>query len=229
MIMLIEIIVTNLEEALQAEEYGASRLELIHAFTDGGLSPQFQLAKVICSHVNIPVNIMVRPHARSFIYSAADMRIMQCEIDALLTHTKVNAIVFGSLTEKLTLNFKQLEAVIRQLEGTGCELTFHRAIDVSINPVAAFEALQTYRDTVTRVLTSGGANTASEGLATLVKMQQFCLKGGAILLPGSGINLDNVLQIIKETKPTELHIGTGVRKDGLLNAELFKQLLVQVN
>ena len=43
--MKIEIIVTNVEEAILAEQYGADRLELIHAFNLGGLSPALDLSK----------------------------------------------------------------------------------------------------------------------------------------------------------------------------------------
>jgi copper homeostasis protein len=55
--MLLEVIVTNVQEAILAQEYGADRLELIHAFTVGGLSPDKNLAQEVCSAVTIPINV----------------------------------------------------------------------------------------------------------------------------------------------------------------------------
>ena len=222
--MIIEIIVTNFVEALRAVEYGASRLELIHDFIDGGLSPQFELAKQISKAVDIPVNVMVRPHARSFVYSIKDMQIIHQEIDRLLTYTNTNGIVFGSLMEDHTVNLKQLEAVLRQLEGTGCELTFHRAIDAAFDPLDSFKILQNYGNLIARVLTSGGAATALDGLPILLKMQESRTKNGAIILPGSGINPQNALQIACQISSKELHLGSGIRHNGVLDMELFKLL-----
>lgn len=220
--MLIEIIATNLEEAICAERYGADRLELIHDFELGGLSPQLELAREVCTAVKIPVNVMVRPHGESFIYTSQDMNKILHEIDYLLSNTKVSSIVFGSLTEDNVINLKQLESVIKLLENTGVGLTFHRAIDVSRNIVAAYQELQNYAPHLTRVLSSGGKDSAIDGSAQLAIMQQD--SRGVILLAGAGITPDNAADLVRATKVSEIHLGTGVRTNGKLDQSKFEIL-----
>lgn len=220
--MLVEIIATNLEEAINAENYGADRLELIHDFALGGLSPELKLSREVCSAVKIPVNVMVRPHGESFIYTSQDMTTIFREIDYLLSNTKVSSIVFGSLTESNTINIKQLEDVIKLLEDTEVGLTFHRAIDVSRDVVAAYQELQNYAPHLTRVLSSGGKNSAPEGAVQLAVMQQN--SRGVILLAGAGITPQNAADLISATKVSEIHLGTGVRSNGKLDQSKFETL-----
>lgn len=220
--MLIEIIATNLDEAINAERYGADRLELIHDFELGGLSPQLELAREVCAAVNIPVNVMVRPHGENFIYTSQHMTTILHEIDYLLSNTKVSSIVFGSLTENNVINIKQLEEVIRLLENSAVGLTFHRAIDVSHDVVAAYQELQNYAPHLTRVLSSGGKQSAPKGAAQLAIMQQD--SRGVILLAGAGITPDNAADLVRATKVSEIHLGTGVRTNGKLDQSKFEIL-----
>ncbi|MBX9597602.1 MAG: hypothetical protein K2X04_03390 [Burkholderiales bacterium] len=220
--MLIEIIATNLEEAICAEQYGANRLELIHDFELGGLSPKLELARDVCTAVNIPVNVMVRPHGESFIYTPQDMTTILHEIDYLLSNSKVSSIVFGSLTENRVINLRQLESVIKLLENTGVGLTFHRAIDVSSDVVAAYQELQNYTPHLTRVLSSGGKDNAIGGSKQLAEMQQG--SRGVILLAGAGITPENATDLISISKVSEIHLGTGVRTNGRLDQGKFEAL-----
>ncbi len=221
--MLIEIIATNVEEAFHIEKFGGGRIELIHAFTDGGLSPGLALTKQVADIVSIPVNVMVRPHARGFYYDNADWKIIEAEVDYLLSNTKVNGLVFGGLNNQGEIDIKGLERMIRLIDGK-VELTFHRAIDESVDPVASFIELQNYGSAITNVLSSGGMLTAVEGIANLKQMQDKQLSNGARLLPGSGINPQNASKLVNYLCVDQLHIGTGVRKDGLLQQSLFDNL-----
>jgi len=222
--MIIEIIATSVEEAILAEKYGANRIELIHAFTDGGLSPSLELAKEVCNSVSIPVNVMVRPHANGFVYSMADFHKIDAEIDYLAENTKANAIVFGSLDEGGNINHGDLIRVIKRINGR-LGFTFHRAIDVSGDPLKAFREIQGYGDSITNVLSSGGKNTAYQGIDVLAAMKDCQVINGAELLPGSGINPLNAAEIAYKTQARQLHIGTGVRLNNMLDPELFQQLL----
>lgn len=225
--MLIEIIATSLEEAISAEKFGAGRIELIHSFDDGGLSPSLELARDVCASVSIPVNVMVRPHAKSFMYDKQDLYIIQEEIDFLLSHTKVNGIVFGCLDNSRRIDSKTLETIIKFIDGKA-DLTFHRAIDESIDPVVAFSELQHYGCSVSNVLSSGGQVTAMEGIDILQLMQERSSIDGAKLLPGSGINPQNASMLARRLNICQLHIGTGVRKNNKLEQSLFEELFIQL-
>lgn len=223
--MIYEIIVTNLAEALLAESCGASRLELIHSFELGGLSPALTIIKDICDNVQIPVNIMVRPHGDSFIFNDNNMQSIFREIDYIATNTKASGVVFGSLTENKQINITQLEQVLKFLEKTELSLTYHRAIDESNDVVENFRILSRYiNNGLKRVLSSGGADTAINGLGKLKLMQQIALSSSLILLPGSGINQTNIKFLLDNLSVHELHIGTGVRMNGKLDHELLRTI-----
>ncbi|MCX8514669.1 MAG: hypothetical protein RL017_728 [Pseudomonadota bacterium] len=218
--MLFEVIVTNVAEAILAQQYGADRLELIHSFANGGLSPDKQLAQEVCEAVNIPVNIMVRPHAYSFTYDSHAVKKIIAEIDFLREHTKTNAIVFGALNSDKTIDHNLLKLVIATKGKLG--LTFHRAIDESENVIEACSSILNYPQ-VERILTSGGGKTIIEGLANLKKMVNLTQNCACQILPGSGITLDNIKLLFATITVAEVHIGTGVRSNSQLDNLKFMQ------
>ena len=225
--MLVEVIATNLEEALLAEKFGAHRVELIHAFTDGGLSPCLELSREVCEALTIPVNVMVRPHGENFIYDQNDMYTVNSEIDYLASKTKASAIVFGALNLANSIDYRQLELVLGLLDSSHLGLTFHRAIDVANDVVGEFMELQNYAGTsLQRVLSSGGADTALNGISNLASMQRLIKHsgGGVKLLAGSGVKPINVIELLLKTQVEEIHLGTGLRVNNKLNDELFQQL-----
>ncbi|MDD3266497.1 MAG: copper homeostasis protein CutC [Burkholderiales bacterium] len=231
MIKHVEIIVTSIEEAILAEKYGASRLELIHSFDLGGLSPRQDLIAEVCNSVSIPVNVMVRPHGDSFIFDNNNMLQVKKEIDYIIEKTKANAIVFGTLTDSGNINFSQLEEVLKQIDNTALELTFHRAIDVSNDAVMNCHKLvsQYNKSKLTRVLSSGGFDKAVNGVTQLLQMRKICDDYGIILLVGSGVTPDNAFALSQQIACDEIHLGTGVRKNGVLSNVLFSKLFTSIS
>ena len=222
--MLIEIIVTTLDEAVLAEKYGANRLELIDSFTHGGLSPDLELTRLVCEAVTIPVNIMLRPHGESFVYSKSDIRQIVSELDYIRDNTKANGIVFGALNHLGDIDTGLLEQIIANLGHL--KLTFHRAIDASSDILDAYKTLLEYPE-VDLVLTSGGAKTALEGIYTIKQMVEAREQSGksyATVLAGSGITPDNAKYIIDSTGVEQIHLGQGVRDNGDLNQTKLSQL-----
>ncbi|EGA91383.1 copper homeostasis protein [Planococcus donghaensis MPA1U2] len=52
---MIEVIVQNEQEAVEAEKLGAGRLELVSSINEGGLTPSFETIKQVLNSVAIPV------------------------------------------------------------------------------------------------------------------------------------------------------------------------------
>ena len=48
-------------------QHGGDRVELVAALTEGGLAPSYALIENALKAVRIPVNVMIRPHAKSFL------------------------------------------------------------------------------------------------------------------------------------------------------------------
>jgi copper homeostasis protein len=83
-------------------------------------------------------------------------------------------------------------------------VTFHRAFDMSADLEEALEAL--IRCAVDRVLTSGGADTALEGLERLRSLNEVA--AGRIVIMGCGaLTPENIAQVRREARLTELHFA----------------------
>ncbi len=82
------------------------------------------------------------------------------------------------------------------------EAVFHRAFDCVNDPFQAIEKLIDLQ--VDRVLTSGLKSKAIESVELLSKLQQQY--GNQIeILVGSGVNKENVLEILDKTKVHQVH------------------------
>lgn len=228
--MQIEIIVTNPNEAVLAAQYGATRLELIHDFELGGLTANLNCIRDVCSIVDIPVNVMVRPHGNSFIFNEFDMLQVMREIEFIITKTNASGIVFGTLNHDRTINLTQLECVLSAIKKSQLSLTFHRAIDESNDVIQSLTELMNYSNEtkLNRVLTSGGKASAIDGMEKILLMREMSESSAISIIAGSGINPVNARSLVDYTGVNEIHLGTGVRHNCELDELLFKQLLTEL-
>jgi copper homeostasis protein len=203
---MLEIIASTVEDAIVIEKGGADRIELVSALSEGGLTPSYGLIFQVVRAVNIPVNVMVRPHSRGFDYSENDLLCMLEDIRQAKA-LGANGVVFGMLDVKGNIAAPQLEALLGHCQGL--EVTFHRAIDQARDILAATELLATMP--IDRVLSSGGPGQAETNVAVLRQMREILDKRGKKLMAGSGISPINCQPILWTTHAHELHVGTSVR------------------
>lgn len=215
---MLEIIASTVEEAVAAEQAGADRIELVSALSEGGLTPSYGLIRQVVSTVEIPVHVLVRPHSKSFVYSKSDEETIITDID-LIRELGVAGIVVGSLTADGRVDEGFLGRIIKH-KGE-LSLTFHRAIDSSRDILEAAEVLADFPE-VDRILTSGGQATALEGKETIARLIED--HPDLIILPGSGITLENAETLLKATKASELHVGSAVLQDGIIQKERVEAL-----
>ncbi|QCJ41352.1 copper homeostasis protein CutC [Bacillus sp. S3] len=208
----VEIIVLNDEDAKTAEAYGADRLELVSAMTEGGLTPSYGIIKTVVQSVKIPVMVMVRPHSFSFMYRKDEWGAIRQDIQAV-KQLGAAGIVFGALTEKQSIDFDMLAMVVE--EAKGLSVTFHRAIDET-NPIVTYQSLCQSPYHVDRILTSGAKPTAKEGLDSLKKMIEESKKSAnyPAIMPGSGLSTENIQSIHGQLQAAEYHFGSAVRIGG---------------
>ncbi|UKS57176.1 copper homeostasis protein CutC [Exiguobacterium acetylicum] len=215
---MLEIIASTVEEAVAAEQAGADRIELVSALSEGGLTPSYGLIRQVVSTVEIPVHVLVRPHSKSFVYSKADEETIITDID-LIRELGAAGIVVGSLTADGRVDEGFLGRIIKH-KGE-LSLTFHRAIDSSRDILEAAEVLADFPE-VDRILTSGGQATALEGKKTIARLIEDY--PDLIILPGSGITLENAETLLEATKASELHVGSAVLQDGVIQKERVEAL-----
>lgn len=207
--VIIEVIVKNEKEALKAKAYGAQRLELVSALSEGGLTPSYGAISRVVQSVDIPVQVMIRPHSRGYVYDEADFQMFKEDI-AIAKELGAAGVVFGCLREDNTIDEKMLESILQQAEGI--EFTFHRAFDRVSDQRNAYKTLCQYDGAVTRILTSGGKELATDAkpeLKELVKLSKEL--DGPVIMPGSGMTPANQAEMAAATGATEFHYGVAFR------------------
>ncbi len=224
---MLEIIAETLEDARAIEQGGGDRIELVSSLREGGLTPSYGLVKAILREIKIPVNVMIRPHARSFHYSEDDVQVMR--EDAKIFHALgVKHVVLGMLDSE---GLPCLNSMKEVLEDTNFTITFHRAIDESSNIMKSLERLGTYAN-ITHILTSGGPGKAEEHLDVLKNMIR--LSKSQKIIVASGVNHDNLRAIKNElsfkTSPGngdyafDMHAGTAVRNHSIDHPVVLKEV-----
>ncbi len=123
---MIEIIAATLEDVKRIQESGAGRIELVSALSEGGLTPSYSLIKRAVQTANIPVNVMIRPHSKSFIYTDEEIELMVEDIK-IAKQLNVSGVVFGVLNEHNEICISSLEKLLEACDGI--DVTFHKAID----------------------------------------------------------------------------------------------------
>jgi copper homeostasis protein len=197
--VLLEAVVENADAAVAAEQAGASRLELCANLQADGTTPDARVLQAIVERVGIPVWVMIRPRAGDFVYSDDELRACEQSILELATGG-ASGFVFGALRPDRTV---QAGATSRIVEcAHGLPVTFHRAFDHAPDLAVALEDV--VMAGVTRVLTSGGAPTAIDGVATLASLVRQS-RGRAVIMAGGGVRAHNVTEIVKQARVSEVH------------------------
>lgn len=198
---LIEVCVDSVESARAAEAGGADRIELCQALGEGGLTPSAGLLVVVRERVELPIAVMIRPRRGDFCYSEAEFDVMRRDLlDA--KQNGADFIVTGILTAEGSVDIvrmRELVALARPLP-----VTFHRAFDMVCDVERALEDLIDLG--VERVLTSGRERTVVDGLETVVRLRQQA-RGRIVIVPGGGIDEENIIRILAASGATEFHVS----------------------
>jgi len=217
---MLEIIGMTVEDAKAIEYCGANRIELVSALTEGGLTPSFSMIEKVVNSVDIPVNVMIRNHAKSFIYSEYDLEIMQKDIE-IVKSLGANGIVLGLLDNNKKIDTNNLEKLLNSV--SNIDITFHKAIDET-NILESVNILNKYNK-ITNILTAGGIKNISENTNNIKAMIENSKPN---ILLGGGLNFDNILEIRELTKATDFHFGTAVRVDKSPFGEIDTKKLSQL-
>ena len=197
--VVVEAAVETVDAAVAAERAGADRLELCADLANGGTTPSLQLLDAVIVATALPVQVMVRPRAGNFVYSDAEIELMISSIE-LISARKPFGIVTGVISVDGQLDLPSTERLLKAARTM--PVTFHRAFDRIANQLDALDELIDLG--VERVLTSGGAATASEGAEQIAALVERA-GGRIIILAGGGVRAHNVRDIIARTGVREVH------------------------
>ena len=166
--MIIESCVDSLENAVIAEDNGASQLELCSRLDLDGLTPGRELIKSVLASSNIPIKVMIRPREGDFCYSKSEFEKMISDI-RFCREIGITEIVTGILNEKGNLNIPWLE-VLASIANP-MKITIHKCVDLLKDPIDELEKLGHITE-IHYILSSGGASTALQGAKQLIEMDQ---------------------------------------------------------
>jgi copper homeostasis protein len=197
--VVVEVAVETRAAAQAAAAGGAQRVELAPELAVGGLTPSDRLAMEVLDAVDIPVFAMVRPRAGDFVYTQREIGGM-CRAIEQLCALGVHGVVTGALMNSHDVDVAATTSFVSAAAGT--PVTFHRAFDRVPDQSIALEQLVDLG--VSRVLTSGSAAKASEGMAELRALVTQA-DGRIVILAGGGVRESNVMEIVRKTGVTEVH------------------------
>lgn len=214
--MILEICVDSLESALAAERSGAHRVELCSNLNIGGTTPSRGLIELAKENLSIEIYVMVRPRGGDFCYSGLEFEVMKRDIKNA-KKMKVDGVVLGILKPNGQIDVPRMRELIQIAHPL--KITFHRAFDKSRD---LFESLDTLIDLgVERILTSGGEDKAINGVDTIREL--VCRADERIIImPGSGVNIDNIRQIIEDTGVKEIHLSARKKEDSKMTYRNLK-------
>ena len=145
--------------------------------------------------------VMIRPRAGGFAYDDHEFDSMLRDIDAL-SDAGAAGFVFGVLTAEGDVDCDRLKKLVQRTSGK--ESVFHRAFDFVRRPSLALEQL--VDSGVTRLLTSGGCETALLGAENILRLVEDA-KGRIEILPGGGIRPENIDEVLRMTMCKQAHVG----------------------
>jgi copper homeostasis protein len=216
--VVVEICVQGLESGLAAEEGGADRIELCDDLAVGGVTPGVGVVADACRRLSIPIHVLVRPRGGDFVYSEAEFEVMR---DEIRTARSLGAagVVLGILNADGTVD---RERNARLIDAAGpLNVTFHKAFDEVRDPFGALDELIGLG--VERVLTSGLAPSASEGLGLLVALARKA-DGRVVVMPGGRIT-EGDLPVLIDSGFNELHIGSAACSGGRTDAGKVRRIV----
>jgi copper homeostasis protein len=196
---LLEVAANSVASAFAAQEGGAGRVELCASLDEGGITPSHGTIALAREGLSVPLYVLIRPRAGDFLYENAEIEAMLDDI-VHCAELGCDGVVVGALTAEGEVDVEACRLFLRAAGSMG--VTFHRAFDLVDDRSATLETLVDLG--FERVLTSGGMPSAVAGAASIARL--VAQAGGRIVvMPGAGIEPDNVASLRDVTRAREFH------------------------
>lgn len=182
-----------------AQAAGAHRIELCDNPFEGGTTASYGFIKTARENLSIELYPIIRPRGGDFLYSEIEFEVMKADIENCKS-LGCDGVVIGILNADGTVDKKRCKQLVEIAHPM--KVTFHRAFDRTNDPFKAMEDIISIG--CERILTSGQKNLAIDGEELLNKLVKQA-NNRIIIMPGSGVNSDNIEILVKNTNATEFH------------------------
>ncbi len=202
----LEVIATDVAHVIEANRLGVDRIELCSALSADGLSPSYGMVKWAVQNAYMPVMVMVRPREGDFVYTDQELDVMLDEV-RWAKSCGAMGIVVGVLNQENEVNILAMRRLVQL--AYPMEVTFHRAMDVVMDPLKSLEEIIDLG--CTRILTSGQQSSCIEGKDLILEMQRQA-GDRIVIMAGAGINAE-CIEEIKCNEIMEYHMSGLTRLD----------------
>lgn len=196
----IEVCAYSLESCEAARACGATRVELCASPYEGGTTPSAAAIRLARQIPGLQLSVMIRPRGGDFLYSEIEFTQMLEEI-LFARECGAEGVVFGVLTADGRVDVERTAKLVTA--ANPMQVTFHRAFDLVCDRHEALEAV--IAAGCHRILTSGGCNTAIEGIDELRRIVLQAANRIEIMA-GSGVNPQNA-RMLAMTHVDALHFS----------------------
>lgn len=197
----VEVCANSVQSAIEAQKGGAVRVELCGNLCDGGTTPAKSQIELTRNHIEIDLNVIIRPRGGDFLYDNLDFESMKKDIE-LCGELNCDGVVIGILDKDGNIDTERNAVLVELARKYGMSVTFHRAFDRVRDIRSALE------DVIglgcDRILTSGGYQTAFEGRHVLRELVELS-DNRIIIMAGAGVNESNVQELVHSTGVKEVH------------------------
>lgn len=206
---IIELCCANIHSVVLAHAFDADAIELCCDLDHGGLTPSHATIQKARAIFKKEMAVFFRPRNGHFIYDELEKELILKDIEWAISEG-IDTIVAGGMTEEESID----ESFANELRKC-CnlkKLSFHRAIDLCKNPESQIQRLIDLK--FDRILTSGSASHAVEGIFTLTKWNQTFGKQIEFMAAG-GIDHTNAHKILNETGLNRFHASLRISQFGV--------------
>ena len=211
--MKLEIIGFNIESCVAAQQAGAHRIELCDNPSDGGTTPSYGFIKAAREKLSIELYVMIRPRGGDFLYSDDEFAIMKADVE-MCKEVGCDGIVTGLLKKDGSVDKERCNELVGLAYPLG--VTFHRAFDRAKDPFRALEDI--IEIGCERILTSGQQPKAVDG-TQIIKELILQADDRIIVMPGAGVNSQNIRSLAKSTGAVEFHSSASMFVAGNMKYE----------
>lgn len=205
-----EICANSVESCLAAQAGGAHRVELCSGIPEGGTTPSIGDIRVARRLLDIKLYVIIRPRGGDFLYTSLELETMMENIK-VARQEGADGLVTGCLTPEGEVDIPAMKRIMEVADG--CPVTFHRAFDHCADPFRTLEDLIGLG--VKRILTSGQQPTAPQG-AELIRQLIMQANDRITIMPGCGINENNIHRLAQHTGAREFHFSAREKKASLM-------------
>jgi len=204
----IEVCAASVQSALNAQTGGAIRIELCSSLELGGITPSISTIQTARELLDIDIFVLIRPRPGDFCYSDLEFEIIKKDILACknlsFTHhdKKINGVVVGILKKDGQIDVERTKELVEL--AAPMQFTFHRAFDRAADPFLSLEKI--IETGAHRILTSGQHANAFEGRFLLKELVEKA-NGRIGIMPGAGVNLQNIKELATITSAKEFHLS----------------------